>query len=362
MNKSDQENITNNPAEISLKDAILELQAGIRYIKSKWLKILIFGAIGGLIGLTYSLFTKPSYTAVCTFVLDEDSKGGSLGQYSGLASLAGIDLGSGAGSNTGLFSSDNIMELYKSRLMIEKALLSPAIFNGKKELLIDRYIDYNKLRRRWRENDDIENITFTGDPDNFSRNQDSIITDLVELFNKKVLDVSKLDKKLSIIKVEVKSKDELFAKGFTEQLVQTVNNFYIETKTKKATENVKILQKQADSVRLLLNSSFSKVASAMEADPNANPALVSLKVPSQKRQVDLQQNTAVYTEVVRNLEASKMSLRKETPLIQIIDKPVLPLKKNRIKEITGMLIGSILSVFIAIAGIGFKKMYNNLMK
>jgi uncharacterized protein involved in exopolysaccharide biosynthesis len=175
------------------------------------------------------------------------------------------------------------------------------------------------------------------------------------------VNITKLDKKLSIIKVEVKSKDELFAKNFADKLVQTASNFYIETKTKRASENVRILQKQTDSIRVILDSSIGKVATAIEAAPNANPALVSLKVPSQKKQIDVQENSALYSELVKNLELSKMSLRHDTPIIQIIDKPVLPLKIDRVRKIKGILIGGILGILIALTVIITKKFYNDLM-
>lgn len=346
MSKGDQGKKINDEDEISVSDILFKIHSGIRYLKTKWSTILIFAFLGGLLGLVYSIIKKPKYNATCTFVLEEGNKSSSgLGQYAGLASMAGIDLG---GNVTGIFSGDNIIELYKSRLMIEKALLSDAEFNGKNELLIDRYISNNELRTRWKEKDHIDTITFTGNPEKFDRKQDSIITDLVDLFNKQILNVAKPDKKLSIIYVNVTSSDELFAKEFTNKLVETVNGFYIQTKTKKTYQNVQILQRQADSVRRELNSSISGVASAIDAAPNANPSLLTLKVPSQRKQVDVQASTAIYAEVIRNLELSKISLLQETPLIQVIDKPVSPLKINRLGKISGLIFGAFIGFTLTV--------------
>ena len=344
MNQNTTDNNTVGANEISIGEVALKLKAGIRHLKNKWLTILITGIICAVIGVAYSFTKKPVNTANCTFVLDEVSQSSGLGQYAGLAALAGIDF-SGS-SSSGLYQGDNIIELYKSRLMIEKALLTEDEFNNKKELLIDRYIDFNKLREKWRLKNKISNITFTGDASKFSRTQDSIINDLVNTFNKKVLTVTRPDKKLSIINVEVSSEDELFAKEFTNVLVLTANNFYVEAKTKKTSQNVQLLQKQADSIRLVLNSSISGVASALDASPNANPLLQSLKVPSQKRQIDVQASSAIYGEVVKNLEVSKMLLRQETPLIQIIDGPVLPLIKKKLSAAKGGVIGLLTGILI----------------
>ncbi|MGI4729358.1 MAG: hypothetical protein ACRYGB_12355, partial [Janthinobacterium lividum] len=136
-------NIEHN--DISLKDIVIRINSGWNYFKSKWKLIFISATIGGSTGLIYSHFKKPIYVATSTFVL-EDNKTNGLGQYSGLASLAGIDVG---GSN-GIFQGDNLLELYKSRVMIQKTLLTPVNINGKSQLLIDRYINFNHLRDKWK--------------------------------------------------------------------------------------------------------------------------------------------------------------------------------------------------------------------
>lgn len=333
-----------NTDEISVKDLIRKVRSIISYLKSKWIIISICGILGGILGFIYAACLKPTYTASSTFVLDDGSKAGGVSQYAGLASMAGIDLG--GNGNGGMFQSDNILELYKSRLMIEKALLSQADFNGKRQLLIERYIEFKGLRTIWKKKDHISDISFAGNPQHFNRIQDSIITEFVNLFNKKLLTVAKLDKKTSIIKVDVVDTDELFARAFNITLVENVNRFYSETKTKKSIQSIQILQRQADSVRNALNNSINGVASAMDAAPNANPSLQILRAPSQRKQVDVQASNAIYGEIVKNLELAKMSLRQETPLIQIIDGPVLPLVRTKTGKVTTAIIGLFLGTFI----------------
>ncbi len=355
MNKQEQMEQTNDVEGISVSDFFARTASSLRYALSKWVIILLVSLGGALAGAAYSIFQRPTYTAQCTFVLEESSKLNGLGQYAGLASLAGINLG---GNGGGIFEGDNIIELYKSRLMIERALLSSVDFKGTNELLIDRYVNYNGLRAKWRKHDDIDSITFVGDPDKFNRKQDSIISDLVEKFNKKYLSVAKPDKKLSIVDVNFSSKDELFAKEFVTKLVETVSDFYVQTKTKKTSQNVKVLQRQADSVKKELNLSIAGVASAIDQAPNANPLLLSLRVPSQKKQVDVQASGAIYAEIVKNLEISKISLQQETPLIEVLDKPILPLKNDHISKAVGTIGGFIIAGAISIFCIAVKKLLN----
>ena len=331
--------------EISLKELILKIKEWWRHLLSKWVVILIVGIIGGLIGLAYSFYKKPIYTATTTFVLESgDGGGGGLGQYAGLASMVGVDIGGGGGS--GIFSSDNILELYKSRSMLQKALLHNADFSGKKEILVERYIQFNKLWDKWDE-PRIENLSFA-DSANFTVLQDSVLGEVVKKINKESLSVVKPDKKLSIIKVAFISKDEQFAKAFTDQIVMTVNDFFVQTKTKKAIENVKILQRQADSVKAVMNGAIFSSASTIDATPNLNPTRQVLRAPIQRSQFNAEANKAILTELVKNLELSKISLRKETPLIQVIDKPIFPLDFVKPEWETSIPVGALLGIVLIV--------------
>ncbi|MGY0038979.1 hypothetical protein [Pedobacter sp. NJ-S-72] len=87
--------------EISLKDLILKMLEWYHYLLSKWVIIIAFGILGSVLGFAYAYTKKVEYTAYTSFVLEEGEKGGGLGQYGALASMAGIDLG---GSGGGIFS------------------------------------------------------------------------------------------------------------------------------------------------------------------------------------------------------------------------------------------------------------------
>jgi len=328
--------------EVSFRELLLSLNGAYRYLLSKWLIMLLFIGIGAAIGLAYAFRSKTNYLANCTFVLEEETgAGGGLSQLSGLASMVGLDLGGGGG---GVFQGDNLLELYKSRMMITKTLLSAVPVNGKDQLLVNRYIDYNQFREnQWSDNPELKNVNFDNAKSQpLSRIQDSLLSEFALQINKKNLSVIKPDKKLNIIKVQMTAPDEQFAKGFNDEIVKNVNDFYIQTKTKKSTFNLGIIQHQTDSVRRMLNGAISGVAVSNEVNPNMNPARLSLKVPSQKRQVDVQANTAILTELVKNLELSKVSLRKETPLIQVIDEPVYPLPSKKNGKLFCLVIGGFL--------------------
>jgi hypothetical protein len=347
--------------EISFKEIVLKLREWYRYLGSKWLVILIAGLAGGIMGLAYAWLKKPVYTATTTFVLEsgDGGGGGGLGQYAGIASMVGIDLGGGGG---GIFQGDNILELYKSRAMIQKTLLSPLEHDGKKQLLIERFIESNDLRGKWKRKPELANIQFS-QPGTHSRLQDSIMGEIVKDINKTYLTVGKPDKKLSIIKVEVKSKDEVFAKVFNEQIVKNVNDFYVQTKTKKSLDNVAILQQKTDSVRTVMTGAIYTAASVSDATPNLNPTRQVQRVaPIQRSQFTAETNKAILSELVKNLEMSKIALRKETPLIQVVDQPIFPLEKESSSKAKGLIFGGVIFGFLAALVLIVRYIFRNLLR
>lgn len=347
--------------QISMKEIILQIKDWLGYLLPKWPFILVFGLIGGGIGYATGYFKKPIYKAELSFAL-EDGKGagGGIGGAMGIASQLGFDLG---GSGGGAFVGDNLLELMKSRSMVEKTLLSPININGEQITLAELYISYNNLREGWKINPQLKDIQFLpgADRSKFTIKQDSILGAFHKSLIRSAVSLNKLDKNLSIIIVKVNSENELFSKYFAEMLVKEVSDFYIETRTKKSVQNVSILQFQTDSVRRALSSAIRGVATLMDVNPNPNLARQILTAPSQNRQVDVLANQSILTELVKNLEVSKVSLRNETPLIQIIDKPILPLQRQDFSKIKPLIIGGFLGGMIAIFIWVLKKIFEDIM-
>ena len=346
--------------EISLKELIQKIQEWIAYLKTQWKLIIGIAALGGIIGFVYASFQKPTYLATTTFVLEEDKGGGGLGGAMGLASSFGFDLGGGGG---GLFTSSNIIELMKSRLVVEKTLLNPVQIAGKEISLADYYIQINELKEGWVKKPNLTNINFpvNADRTKFSLEQDSILQTISAGLTKDNLVIAQKDKKVSIISLTVKSESELFSKLFCEQLLKETSDFYIETKSKKSRLNVDILQRQADSIRAELNGAITGVAAASDNVYNLNPAFNVKRTPSTRRQVDVQANTAILTQLVAQLELSKVSLRKETPLVQLIDRPILPLEKDKVGRLKSLVLGGFLAGFLTVLYLVFGQLYRKMV-
>lgn len=352
---------THKSDEISLKELILNTRKWVRYVFSKWKVILAFLIIGAIAGYLYAKAKVTLYRAESTFVLDEGKSNGSA--LSGLAFL-GMDM---ENASAGLFSSaKNIIWLYKSKLMLHQTLLTPVPYKGKQQLLIDIFLQENGIKEKVIDKEpSLKNLRFTEhmEVDSLDKNQSSIMLSCIGLLKEdKYLDVSETSKAENLITVTFKSKDEAFSKLFTEMLVNNVNQYYISTKTKKTQEEIKVLERKADSARMMLNTSMYQVASSTEAVPYANPLKTTLRVAPEQKRVDVQALSAMYIELAKNLETRRMALAQETPLIQIIDAPAYPLEVLQASGTKFAIIGAFLFAFVTTAVIILRKWYLNVLR
>jgi len=336
MNHQEEDNV--------IKVTVAYIKQWIVIFKKKWWLLLSLFLVGASYGFYKAYKTGPIYKAELTYSLDEK---GSAGGASGLASQLGIDFGGGA--STSAFSGDNNMELIKSRRVIEKSLLTPVDINGKQDLLINHYLRFTGFYDGISDKPDlISTFTFKENipREQYTRAQDSLLGMVSFSLKNGTIDVTKPDKKISIYNVKVISGDEVFSKCFADVLVRNVSVFYIETKVKKYRNNVNILQNRLDSVRRELN--IDMVNAAVLKDQNMNPIRAQSTIKSNKEQLNVQIQTNMYGELVKNLEIAKYSLLKEEPIIQVIDSPIYPLEKILPSKLKSTLFNGILGLFLGV--------------
>jgi hypothetical protein len=329
--------------EISLKELIQKAGSILGYLKTQWWKLLLISLLGGIGGYVHAKFQKPQYTAKLTFALAEG--GDKMGGMSSIASQFGLDLG---GGSAGAFSGDNLLELMKSRLLIEKTLLTSVDSFGISKLLVNQYIDFNKPKKtKPRKPSDSQPVTFDVNKienGNFSLAQDSFLAKVSADLTKTNLQVAKVDKKLAIVSVSFTGEDPWFAKNFTQILTQNVTEFYVETKTGQMRKNVRMLEYKVDSVKQALGRAMYGVAS--EVDGNQFLVRGVAKVPQAKKQLEIQVLSTMYGELIKNLELSRTMMAKDQPLIQLIDQPRFPLEKKSTSKLRNAIGGAILFFFL----------------
>jgi hypothetical protein len=334
---------------IVLGDVIESIKRFFSYLRSQVLMIALCAVIGLVLPLVYRAMQKPAYAASTTFILEEKSAGG--GGLAGIASQVGLDLGS-LGSGSSLFTGDNILDIIKSRVIIEKVLLTP-ISGSAGKTLADLYLDFTGLGERLP-----APVSFAipaaarAEAPAHSVYQDSVLYVMYEQIAKKNVSVDRLNKKGSIFKIVTVSQNQVFSKNFAERLLKETTTYYVNVKTSTAAANVKRLQARGDSLLRVLNAKSYNAASFQILDPNV--AYKSMSVPAEVSSRDKSIVFSIYAEVTKNLEMSRIALVSQTPVIQLLDVPKYPLMDDRKSYLflgfaglfAGLLVGFFLCLYL----------------
>ena len=293
-----------------------------------------------ILGFLYGKLQPSSYKATSTFIV-EDKSGRGAGGLSGLASQFGIDAGGLTGGGAGLFDGDNVLEIIKSRGIIEKVLLTKMDNASNPQTIADYYIQISDFKLAFEsKNINTKSLNFIGLTEGAKHTvlQDSILFILYNEVSKN-LTVEKRNKKSTIITLQVSSPDQVFSKTFAEELIKQTSDLYVDIKTGNLSKSISKIQKKADSLQ---NSLVGIYQNSFQINMSRNDLSERDKTFS----------STLYAEVVKNLETLKLSLINQTPVIQVLDTPKLPLFDQRIPGryflLIGFAVGFVFSILYAL--------------
>ena len=321
--------------------SISAVQEILSMLLKKWWLFLIVGILAGIAGIWYASTQKPSYKSRLSFALDNGGGEGGLSSALNLASQFGI----GVGDSKDIFEGDNILEIMKSRRMVERVLLTVDTFAKQPYTLIEFYLygagsANSKLA--------VVHYPVTQERSKFSYTQDSILNAVYMEFVSDNIIAQRPDRKLSIYEVSVSTESEQLTKVFTDRLVAETNHFYTELSSKKARQTLDVLEERVAAMKGGLNASISTRAATQDA--NLNPAFSASQIPILKEQVNMQVYSGAYAEMFKNLEMARFQYLKQIPLMQIIDDADYPMKKVKMgKLVTGIkmaILAGLLTVLI----------------
>jgi hypothetical protein len=337
--------------EIQLKDILIKLSEYKTYLLKKKFTIIGFSFLFFIIGIFNAIYTETKYNAELTFVVEEEKGGGSLGAMSGIASQFGFDVGGGSSAT---FSQSNILELLKSRGVIENTLLQNIKVNGKEDLLIEHYLELNKVKESWLKNDNFDGISYH---DKSTFIHDSISGGIWKNIIENNLIVELESDEANIITLSYLSVNDEFAKGFVESLIGEMSKMYISHQTSQANNTLDFLKNRADSVFSELEIAEEDFARIKDINQRIVKASGRLKELQLMRRVEVL--NAMYLEIVKNLEISKITLLNQTPIINIIDEPILPLDEDKKSKTLAGLLGGFLGGFLSLCFFIFRKLFKD---
>ena len=328
------------PQTIKYPELKSVLHRFFNYFISMYKVVLYITLTCTILGFLYGKFQPSSYKATSTFIV-EDKSGRGAGGLSGLASQFGIDAGGLTGGGAGLFDGDNVLEIIKSRGIIEKVLLTKMDNAANGQTIADYYIQISDFKSAFEsKNINTKSLNFIGLTEGAKHTvlQDSILFILYNEVSKN-LTVEKRNKKSTIITLQVSSPDQVFSKTFAEELIKQTSDLYVDIKTGNLSKSISKIQKKADSLQ---NSLVGIYQNSFQINMSRNDLSERDKTFS----------STLYAEVVKNLETLKLSLINQTPVIQVIDTPKLPLFDQRIPGryflLIGFAVGFVFSILYAL--------------
>jgi uncharacterized protein involved in exopolysaccharide biosynthesis len=320
--------------EFTSQDLIILIKIIKGGVARYFFKILLLGVIGGALGFIYAYKSVPLYTAQMKFVMRSDP---GTGLSSGLAGLSSI-LGSGTGASGSGSGLERVIELIGSDRIIGNAILQETQKNGKKDLLINHYIELQNYKKIWQKDSILKKVNYPNgiafaDLDFPQRKGiKMIIGSLIGKDNTSKIIAKSFDKKSGVVTLSVTYKNEDFSIALTNAIYKEIIDFYADHSLAATSNNVQVLTEKADSIRRELDA--TRRAFARNTDQALGLLLQEDKV--ENRSLSFKENmlSLMFAEVQKNLETLRYIEASSMPSFSIIDQPyspILPQKKSPLK-------------------------------
>ena len=311
---------------ISISDILLTL--------AEQLKVIVLTTfISVFLTFTYVQFIQqPQYVSSATILLPEN-KAGSLGGLAGLASQFGVNIPTGAQAD--LSSPSLFPALLRSRTFAEQ-ILDKKFYTKEfgKELSLLAILTYgNGLPK-------------------FGR--DTLVTQALGGFNGMVEFDRGSTSAFSVIKVT--ASEPLFAKKLAEITLaelEALNRFY---KSQTVNEKTSFISNRISSVEKDLESSEKRLKEFNEKNRQISSPALQLEQDRLARDVEIQKG--IYLTLKQQFELAKIEEIQRSSVVQILDKPQVPLGPSNIKLKLSVMLAGVLGVGLGVL-LGLIRSYFN---
>lgn len=342
--------------------------------KTIWIErvfVLKITSIFMIIGFFIAVFTKNVFTASTTFVPVGQSGTSLKGNLGGLASLAGISLGS---SSSG--SMEISPELYPQildNISFKKELMGTKLSIEGIDSMIT-YEDYYKkvhntgllvklkkytlgLPNTFRNSFGEEQIIATtiGDSESLIK----ISADEYELMNhlKEQIKLS-VNEKEGYISLEVDFPEALAASELTLEVRRLLQHYILNLKTQKSKEELDFLVDRFTEKEHEMNDLKIRLAKYQDQNTSINTSLGRSQLLDLQSQYNL--SFDVYSELAKNVETQRFQLKKDTPIFTVLSPVAIPFEKSGPKRLLILLVYAFLGIVFSIGLVLFKSKWYEL--
>ncbi len=328
----------------------------VTILKYWWLLAIcvVLGAGGGWI---YDQVNEvpDSYEASFVFNLETGSGGSELSSF---ASALGM---SGATSNGNIFSGANFTELFRSKKIGNRVMMTPITIGNKTDLLVNFYKNRSGALRRTKNPEFLEKeFTFPNKPLKEYNSTQMSYLNMFREYASADLEIGNLDRKSSFMELTVTTDSDTLSKMMAETWLKKMTEFYTETRSQKTLELLKLHKHRRDSVLSVLSGAERKLAA--QQDFSQYMIMPSGRVNEQRMTQNTTYLQTLYMDALRNIDALQTSLIRESPLVTIIDEPTFPLSSDPYPKGKAIKIGIALGLVLSLVMMFLINTYQNMMK
>ena len=347
--------------EITLKELILKLREYWRELWKHWMIIVLISFPFALYMLVKAWTTPAIYPAALTFMVDED-EGTNISAFSGILGQFGL-----GGAARGKYNLDKILEISRSRRVIQMALFSKVTIENKHDYLANHIIKAFDLHKKWKKDTSgLNGFLFThDDAEEFKKTENRALKSVLGILNgsKKNPGIYKTsyDENTGIMRLEIDGPTEAVSIHFIDTLFNRLSTYYVEKSIEKAQATYSIVKSKTDSISLALSSAEYQLANFIDRTRNVL-SMREGRLQEERLTNHVTRLQLMYGEALKNLEIAEFSLKNKEPFIAMIDNPLPPIKPLKKSKLIELIKGGILGVFLGIAFVVGRKIYRDTMQ
>jgi uncharacterized protein involved in exopolysaccharide biosynthesis len=318
-----------------------------------------------VIGLLIAIFSPVKYTASATILPQAEDSKSNLGGLSGLASMAGINIGSMLGNSTGI-QPDLYPQVVNSYPFLNELIHQPFNFEDEEKpiSIYDKQVKDSipdlcatlmkyTIRLPWT----IKDVLFGGDEKITIVVGGNLAVDVMNLTEADMFAIGavsdvvsvEVDNETGLVFISVVMGEPLLTAQVTQKTVELLQKYVIEYKTKQARENFEFIEARYEEKKV----EFEAVRAAFFEYRDRNRNIVEERTNIHYQELSDAYNLAsqIYQGLAEQKEQSEIAVKKDTPVFSIIEPVKVPIEKSAPRRSLIMFVSVFLGGIIGISAI-----------
>lgn len=315
---------------------LIELFKHIWVRRKALLKWCIVGMVTGIV-IAYSI--PREYECVVRLAPEKANQSmGGLRGMSDMAAMMGINVGTG--NNTGGLNEMVYPEILRSTPFMSQFANIPVEVDGAKTTLME-YLDKDQKKAWWsylfaapgkalewlRGSDSDSQAQYNP----YKPNKE--MRSFYETLSKRIS--AGADKKTDLISVQVMMQDPMVAAIVADSVVSKLQEFMIQYQTSKARHDLNNSQMLLKKATAEYDIAMDELAKAQDQNRNLISRSAMIHVDNLSNKRNLAYN--LYQQLASQVEVCKLKVQEDTPVVTVLDPPLVPIKAKSPRKMTIML-------------------------